>query len=588
MVIFSLLAFVIIDPVTAPKTSNTQLVDLVWKIKRRLAELEGETPELGRLLHSAEGRAELVRRARESDDETLKALARGALVMDRGGRITGRQKAVTAATAGKRKTAAPTEPSRRSRKATGLIAALSVGALALGVIGFFAGQRFGTESLESAVPTGPALEQASAVLRLPASDPDIVLRIHGSNTVGAVLAPELVVGYFQGLGATDIRLVASDVDNERVVQALFPEKVLGIEIHAHGSSSGFAGMRTGRADIAQSSRAIKAEEAVELRSQFGDLTGAASEHIIGLDGLAVITHPSNPLYQLTVDQLAQVFAGLVSDWSELGAGSGPIQIYARDERSGTYDTFASLVLDRAGVALAGNARRYESNAELSDDVAADPAGIGFTGLPYVRRAKLLAIADSAGAQALIPTSFTVGTEDYALSRRLYFYVPESGNRSATGLIEFALSEAGQDIVRNAGFVSQNIYAEEVAALAQGPADLRAATAGAKRLSLNFRFREGNVAPDNKAIRDMRRLVTFMEREENRGRELLLLGFTDSAGDPQFNRQLSLDRAQVLEQLLAAGGVNIALVAGFGEVLPVASNSSRYGRNRNRRVEVWIR
>ena len=103
----------------------------------------------------------------------------------------------------------------------------------------------------------------------------------------------------------------------------------------------------------------------------------------------------------------------------LGGNSGAISIHARDDKSGTYDTFKSLVLDPLNLKLLAAAHRYESSTELSDAVAADPGAIGFIGLPYVRRSKVLGISAGAGNPPIVPTQFTVGTEDYPLSRRLY-------------------------------------------------------------------------------------------------------------------------------------------------------------------------
>src|SRR5690606_18183203 len=104
-------------------------------------------------------------------------------------------------------------------------------------------------------------------------------------------------------------------------------------------------------------------------------------------------------------------------------------------------------------------------------------------------------------------------------------------------------------------------------------------------SLNFRFEFGSDRIDNKGHRDLQRLVDYLLR--NPGRQVLLLGFTDSIGDPAKNLRLSEVRAELVSQQFMKLGVFPSLVAGFGDAVPVASNDTEEGRNRNRRVEVWV-
>ncbi len=100
---------------------------------------------------------------------------------------------------------------------------------------------------------------------------------------------------------------------------------------------------------------------------------SASEHVLGLDGIAVIVNVANSVSALQKDQLMQIFSGDVTDWSQMGASHGAIKIYARDDKSGTFDTFKTLVL--GGKALAPGAQRFEDSNALSEAVASDPNGI---------------------------------------------------------------------------------------------------------------------------------------------------------------------------------------------------------------------
>ena len=436
------------------------------------------------------------------------------------------------------------------------------------------------EKATPASPPPPSLQLA---------DSDVILRIHGSNTVGEQLTPALVEAFLRSSGAPEVAKHAGSAQVEKSLVGALPDrkKPVAIEVHAHGSSTAFSDLAAGSTDMGQSSRRIKTEEVDALRERLGDLSRPGSEHVVALDGLAIITHPGNPVTRLSVDEVAKIFAGKIRDWTEVGGKAGPIGLYARDDVSGTWDTFKHLVLAPGKHEMDAAAKRFESSSELSDAVSRDPQGIGFIGLPYVRRSKLLAVSAVEGGIALVPTPFTVATEDYPLSRRLYFYTPStSDNETMRRFVDFALSEQGQDIVRTVGFVSQNITLEKPAQDAAAPEGYRTATAGAERLSLNLRFEAGHEELDAKALRDLDRVVSFLAKHS--GREMLLLGFTDDRGQEDSNTRLSLRRAEVAAEALQARGVFPREVLGFGEASPVASNGSEEGRNRNRRVEVWVR
>jgi phosphate transport system substrate-binding protein len=127
---------------------------------------------------------------------------------------------------------------------------------------------------------------------------------------------------------------------------------------------------------------------------------------------------------------------------------------ARDDKSGTYDTFKTLVL--GSKKLVAIAKRFEDSRELSDAVVKDLDGIGFIGLPYVRDAKALAVSEN-GTRPFVPDHFTVSTEDYALSRRLFLYNASSpASDLARKFVNFALSPEGQEIVERVGFVGQTV------------------------------------------------------------------------------------------------------------------------------------
>lgn len=414
-----------------------------------------------------------------------------------------------------------------------------------------------------------------------------VLRIHGSNTVGASLVPKLLDAWLTQKGYTAITRKETAAEEYLITAEDARGKIIQIELHAHGSSTSFRDLAAGKADLGMSSRPIKHKEVMALASQ-GDMSSANSEYVIALDGLSVIVHPQNPLRSIKKNRLRKIFSGEISHWSQLGIRGGKIKIYARDSKSGTYDTFKSLVLGKK-TKLVGSARRYESNARLSDDVAKDRDGIGFVGLAYVRKSKALAISDE-GAAPLKPLPFNVSTEDYALARRLFLYLPEKNRRPLLKeFVEFAISSNAQAIVDKIGFVSQQINARQYSLPAHAPNEYKALTKDARRLSLNIRFRHGDVKLDNKAVRDIARLAEFVNRAENHNRKIMLFGFSDNfEGMPFVSFALSIDRADAVADQFVHNQITPAVTRGYGAELPVASNDSEKGQDKNRRVEVWLK
>lgn len=416
---------------------------------------------------------------------------------------------------------------------------------------------------------------------------NVILRMAGSNTIGSSLGPALAEAFLKQLGATDIRTQPGAVAEEKNVSGVLPgaSSPSVIAIAAHGSATAFTGLAAGKCDVGAASRKVKPDEARTL-SSLGDMTSFASEHVLGLDGVAVIVNSGNPLASLRVDQVAQIFSGAVTDWSQVSGQPGRITVYARDDKSGTFDTFKSLIL--GSNPLVSTAKRFEDSTQLSDAVAGDISGIGFIGLPYIHSAKPLAIA-ATGTRPLLPNLLTVATEDYPLARRLFLYTPGNPqNKFVRPFVEFALSKAGQNIVGNIGFVSQNIRLEQAAVSGDAPRAYRALTQGALRLSLDFRFRTGKSDLDNKALVDLERMAAFFSDLRHRSEEMLLLGFADNTGVRSVNMQLSLDRARKVSEEFEKRGLKSSVVEGFGPDLPVASNDTDDGREKNRRVEVWLK
>ena len=419
---------------------------------------------------------------------------------------------------------------------------------------------------------------------------DMLLRLHGSNTIGDELGPDLARAWLSELGG---QAVAERRDSAHAptlrLEANFPGEPHPqvVEVEAKGSGTAFDHLKDRSCDIGMSSRPIKDEELEGLESAgILDMAPPASEHVIGMDAIAVVVHPGNPLSTLDLQTLSEIFSGTLTDWSQVpGAMQGPIHVINRDARSGTRSWFQEVVLH--GAPFAKDAREFASHAEVIQAVRQDPSAIAFVSLPFASKAKALALRDGSGPP-VYPGAFAVRSEDYPLSRRLYLYWPaRSSHLLAREFIEFCLGTKGQELVSRDGFLPLkiDISAEKVAGAERLPADLAALLQRDERLSCTFRFTASGRL-DSRGQRDLGRLRQILS-EGRLAARVHLVGFCDSTGNPEADMARSRELAERLAQEPTLRmGIPVEALGG-GPWRPLASNATPAGRERNRRVEVWI-
>ncbi|WP_154222688.1 substrate-binding domain-containing protein [Marinicella rhabdoformis] len=415
-----------------------------------------------------------------------------------------------------------------------------------------------------------------------------ILTLHGSNTVGADLAPRLAGDYLEKLGAVHIEKVMKSNANEMVITGYFnTQSSKSISIHAHGSSTGFKGLIGQAADIAMSSRPIKHEENLMLMGLWGDLTTPVNEHVIALDGLAIVTHESNVVKSLTLSELAAVFSGEINNWKQLGGLDLAINLYARDDVSGTYDTFKSLVLKSHKKKLSQDAKRFESNSQLVEQVMQDQGGIGFTGLAYAPDQVLVKIAAAKGLPEIKPDIFSVASEDYPLARRLFLYgnTEKNSNPHVAKFIEFAKTLSSQKVVANVGFVAQQISESQLILNDDAPEAYRQLAQQANRLSTTFRLRAERATIDTKSMQDIKRLVAYFEKLSPK--KIILVGFSADESGPERNQKRAYIRSKLLAYELRQYGFRNVEIISMGSQLPIDSNQSAQGRFKNNRTEIWV-
>jgi phosphate transport system substrate-binding protein len=409
------------------------------------------------------------------------------------------------------------------------------------------------------------------------------LTMQGSGTVGVEAAPLLVEGFFKKRGATDIRREkGARADDLRIV-ATTDKGVEAILIRSEGTAGGFQCLGEHTCDIAMAAREVHdAEAATLIEKGIGDLRLPGNEHVIALDGIAVIVNRGNPVRGLDRTQLDAVFSGGVTDWSGVGGTAGPIALVAHEPGAGTLDAFDAMVL--GGHPLAPSARRMPDNAAIADAVTVDVNAIGFVGLAFVRSTKALAVSDR-GVPPMFPTPFTVTTEKYLLSRRFYLYTPAPPKPFALDFVDFVMSEPGQHAIRDAGLVDLEVSLKNAEPCDHCPARYASATKHLRRLSLDFRFRGNTHQLDARAIRDVDRVVRFLR--EHSSAKIVLFGFCDRTAEKAADVKRSRELAQAVNSELGARGVKAGTVEGFGAEMAVATNNTDWGRAKNRRVEIWV-
>jgi phosphate transport system substrate-binding protein len=227
-----------------------------------------------------------------------------------------------------------------------------------------------------------------------------------------------------------------------------------ISVTGGGSGTGIASLINGTVDIANASRQIKPEEIEEAQSKGIDPV----EHVIARDAIAVIVNPENPVSQLTLQQISDIYSGKFSNWQEVGGEDRPIVRLSRETNSGTHVYFLETVL-RLGNAdsdtlFSTNTLLLPSSEGIIAEVRQNPNAIGYDGLGYVPAdLKMIAIAKEEGGAYVLPSADTVNDATYPIARDLYMYTAGEPAGIVKVYLDWIInSDEAQQIVDELGFV----------------------------------------------------------------------------------------------------------------------------------------
>jgi phosphate transport system substrate-binding protein len=238
-----------------------------------------------------------------------------------------------------------------------------------------------------------------------------------------------------------------------------------IEVSGGGSATGFTALIQGTIDVAHASGHMRPEEiAAAAEHNPGRLP---REHVVGFDAVAVYVHKNNPMAEISLDQLRHVFGekGDVTRWSQLGvrlpgAHSDNIILVNRQSSSGTYEFFREHVLANEDFKL--GARELNGSKDVVALVGVTPAAIGYGGMGFAtEQVKALGVSAEAGAPVYAPTRENASSHRYPLARPLLLYTLGTPEGAVRNYIEWILSEAGQRIVAESGYVPLDLPAPTV-------------------------------------------------------------------------------------------------------------------------------
>jgi len=223
-------------------------------------------------------------------------------------------------------------------------------------------------------------------------------------------------------------------------------KEVSIQVSGGGSGTGIAALINGTTDICQASRDMKPQE-------YNDAAGKGIKTYrvaVALDGVVVFLNESNPVTELTLDQLRGIYTGSITNWKEVGGPSHSIVLYGRENSSGTYAYFKEKALQNDDYAEA--TQTLPGTAAVVNAVSKDKYGIGYGGIAYEKGVKPVAVKKNADIPGVVPTMQSITKGEYPISRELYWFLNGAPTGEMKAFMNWVLSPEGQKIAEQTDYV----------------------------------------------------------------------------------------------------------------------------------------
>ena len=439
---------------------------------------------------------------------------------------------------------------------------------------------------------------------------DIV--ISGAEAPGSVLLPALIEGF--GL-AEGYAVKREEVPGVGLLYTLYEASgttpSARFTLRLATSQEGFADLITEAANLTLSLREPTRQERLMARDAgLGDIAAVRQSRVIALDALVPIVNPDNPVRQMDLDTLATLYEGGLTRWADVGGEDAPVTLYLRDPEAGFGMVFDRQVVQPHGGALSERVLKKASNDGVSLAVEEDPFGLGIASLSSHGMTEVVTLTGNCAFE-VAATQLSVKAGDYPLASPIFLFQPAIRlPKIGRDFLRYLRTDSAQRVVQRVGLVDQGI--SEVPLSAQGTRLANAiAQAGpevpltelqrlvalmtdTRRLTLTYRFEGGSTALDATSRSNVGLLADALEAGMFDGRTLVFVGFSDGQGDAGLNKRLAQRRAEAVR----AAVLDVAetydpartqiVIDAFGEALPMACDDTDWGRQINRRVEVWVR
>lgn len=372
-----------------------------------------------------------------------------------------------------------------------------------------------------------------------------VLHIAGTDAVMTRLLPALTETHVRSVGTLDFDLVHED------------------------ASDAFRDMLAGGADLVATSRKHMPAEEEQAKANGYSLAAEGSSHIVAVDVVALATHPFNSVDSLSYDQVIGIFcSGSIDSWSFLGLDDRPLRAVSLPPRSGTRALFEDFFCGPSGI---HSGVEILEEAALAKALATDPNAVGYLSMAAIE-GKVLGLRPDALGPPTQPSQQNIIRGAYPLYHDLYLYSPGPAEGHAADFLDWIASPAGQEVVDEARFV---------------PLFLRPTRLDEPRpLRETIHFEPGSSVPNQRSEARLEMLADELEERAGEYRHIVLEGYTDPH-EPNAT-ELSYARAETVKKLLEKDlpGLFFEIIP-RGASNPIAPNETPYGRQRNRRVQIYL-
>tara|TARA_R110002051_G_scaffold81144_2_gene145139 strand:+ start:1956 stop:3494 length:1539 start_codon:yes stop_codon:yes gene_type:complete len=470
---------------------------------------------------------------------------------------------------------------------------------------------FDGENIQIESDFGPLTLRYDKVICEGSECPDLAnyvpeLRFSGARRMADVLMPALVESYAR---SRQLTVTFTQTDPTYFTQVLRrtddPLPVGKFVFRSTNSDEGFADLFAHEADLVMSVREVRPSE-VERGAEvgLGRLDDPRQSRIVGLDALVPVVSARSDVTAISLADLAAAFSGKSID---LG-GTEPLTLHLGPATDGQVQRFVDQVVRASGAELGGNVVRHTDDAAVAKAVSQDAGALGVLPFNDIGNTQAIALRDNCGFIS-VPRLTALKTEDYPLTAPMFLYMPQRRLPAlARDFMAWLRSPQAQLVVRRAEFVDQGAVPIPLDAQGQRFANAIAAAgddmplielqrmvrvlAARVRLSTSFRFEVGSTRLDAQSRSNLLALAQAIRDGRYADRPLMLVGFSDGRGSADANRDLASARAEAvlrdLEEVMGGGlpdGTTVETEA-FGEALPMGCDDTEWGRQMNRRVELW--